>query len=120
MYSVYPELTPVPDNFYIDVSMVEGIGETGPNVLYLDRETLKEGLQLRKWKKGDYFYPLGMSGKQKIAKYFKDHKFSLFEKEDQWILCSGEAIVWLVGHRGDDRFKVRANTNQILRLEWRD
>ena len=120
VYAVYPKVFPKPDSFSIALSEVEGIQETAPNVLYVDRETLKEGLQLRKWKKGDYFYPLGMSGRQKIAKYFKDHKFSLYDKEDQWILCCGEDIVWLVGHRPDDRFKVTEKTKQILRLEWRD
>jgi tRNA(Ile)-lysidine synthase len=77
-------------------------------------------LQLRKWRKGDYFYPLGMQGRQKVSKYFKDHKFSRFDKESQWLLCSGESIVWIVGHRADDRFKVREGTKHILRIEWKD
>ena len=90
------------------------------NVLFVDRETLKKGLQVRKWRKGDYFYPLGMEGTQKVSKYFKDHKFSRFDKEAQWLLCSGDDIVWIVGHRADERFKIRKDTTQILKIEWKD
>ncbi len=119
IYQIYPQVSPNPSDLPMILSEVAHMEQAGQNVLYVDRETLKEGLQLRKWQKGDYFYPLGMSGRQKIAKYFKDHKFNLFEKEEQWILCSGDAIVWLVGHRPDERFKVTGQTKQILRLEWR-
>lgn len=117
-YPVYPEGTPKDAPIALTIQKTAVIQDEGPHVLYVDEETLKEGLQLRKWKKGDYFYPLGMRGTQKVSKYFKDHKFSLFEKEDQWILCSGEDIVWLVGHRPDERFKVRTDTKQILKIEW--
>jgi tRNA(Ile)-lysidine synthase len=99
---------------------VSAIEETGPNVLYVDKETLKKGLQLRRWQKGDYFYPLGMKGKQKVSKYFKDHKFNRYQKEAQWLLCSGDHVVWIVGHRADDRFRVSGKTTQILRIEWID
>ena len=104
----------------LSLRQVSGIEDTGPNVLYVDKETLKKGLLLRRWRKGDYFYPLGMKGKQKVSKYFKDHKFSRYQKEAQWLLCSGDAVVWIVGHRADDRFMVSGNTTQILRIEWID
>ena len=107
---------PVP----LEVSRVTERGPASPDVLYVDRETLKERVHVRKWRKGDYFYPLGMAGKQKISKYFKDHKFNRFEKEAQWLLCSGEEIVWIIGHRADERFKVRKDTKQILKIEWKD
>jgi tRNA(Ile)-lysidine synthase len=104
----------------LEFSRVSERGPASRNVLYVDRETLKEGLQLRKWRKGDYFYPLGMDGRQKVSKYFKDHKFSQFEKQAQWLLCSGEAIVWIIGHRSDERFKVCKDTTQILKIEWKN
>jgi len=104
----------------LEVTQVSKRGPASQNVLYVDRETLKGRVQVRKWRKGDYFYPLGMDGKQKISKYFKDHKFNQFQKEAQWLLCSGEDIVWIVGHRGDERFKVRKDTTQILKIEWKD
>ena len=104
----------------LEVAQVKELGPASTNVLFVDRETLKKGLQVRKWRKGDYFYPLGMEGKQKISKYFKDHKFSRFDKEAQWLMCSGDDIVWIVGHRADDRFKVRKDTTQILKISWKD
>jgi tRNA(Ile)-lysidine synthase len=119
VYSLYPERSPEALHIPLELDTVSRMENQGPSVLYVDRETLKKGLQVRKWKNGDYFYPLGMGGRQKVAKYFKDHKFSLFEKEAQWILCSGSQIVWLVGHRADERFKVQEHTDQILRIQWK-
>lgn len=102
------------------LSRAEGLGETGKRILYLDKETLKEGLCLRKWRKGDYFYPLGMGGRKLVSKYFRDASLNRFEKEAQWLLCSGGEIVWIVGRRADDRFKVSAKTREILKITWED
>jgi tRNA(Ile)-lysidine synthase len=102
------------------ITGVQAMEEPADDVLYVDKKTLNNGLHLRKWKQGDYFYPLGMKGKQKISKYFKDHKYSQFEKEAQWLLCSGDAVVWIVGRRADDRFKVRETTTEILKIQWLD
>nr|WP_313810019.1 tRNA lysidine(34) synthetase TilS [Allomuricauda sp.] len=84
--------------------------------IYVDNEKLNYPLILRNWKKGDYFYPFGMQGKKKLSKFFKDEKMDVFSKEDQWLLCSGDDVVWVVGKRADDRFKVDANTRQILKI----
>ena len=83
-----------------------------------DFNVLQFPLTLRKWQKGDYFYPIGLSGKKKISKYFKDKKLSLFEKENAWLLCSGNNIVWLVGKRIDDRFKVTSKTSTIFKITY--
>ena len=95
---------------------VDSLGETSPNILYVDKETLKYPLLVRKWEKGDYFYPFGMTGKKKVSKYFKDSKMDAFSKESQWLLCSDNKIVWVMGKRPDDRFKVTERTNRILKI----
>ena len=83
----------------------------------LDRDKLKFPLKLRKWEEGDFFFPQGMKGKKKISKYFKDEKYSLVDKENQWLLVSDNKIVWVVGKRLDERFKVTSSTKDILRVE---
>lgn len=102
--------------FHMDIAEVGDINEQGKNILYLDKVTLKYPLTVRKWEKGDYFYPFGMTGKKKLSKYFKDEKINIIAKEQQWLLCSGDAIVWVVGKRPDQRFSVTENTKQILKL----
>ena len=89
---------------------------TDNNIAQLDRGKLKFPLKLRKWKDGDFFYPQGMRGKKKISKYFKDEKYSLIDKENQWLLESDNKIVWVVGKRIDDKFKVTNSTSEILQL----
>lgn len=86
--------------------------------LFVDKEKLNFPLTLRKWEKGDYFYPLGMQGKKKkLSKFFKDEKYSLFDKQAQWLLCSDNKIVWVVGIRADERFKVTEKTTEILKIK---
>ena len=97
-------------------SNVKAIGETSQNIIYVDKETLKYPLTVRKCQKGDYFYPLGMSGKKKISKFFKDAKMDVFAKENQWLLCSGDNIVWIIGKRADERFKITDRTKEILKI----
>ncbi|MEE3085710.1 MAG: tRNA lysidine(34) synthetase TilS [Bacteroidota bacterium] len=88
--------------------------------LVLDRAKLKFPLTLRKWKQSDYFYPSGLKGSKKLSKYFKDEKYSLLEKEAQWLLCSGEKIVWVIGKRGDQRFLADADTKDKWLIRYHD
>ena len=86
------------------------------NVIFVDSDSMVYPLVLRHWKKGDYFYPLGLAGKKKISKYFKDLKLSLTEKQDIWLLVSDDKVVWVLGKRQDDRFKIGATTKNILKI----
>ncbi|WP_178985496.1 tRNA lysidine(34) synthetase TilS [Winogradskyella helgolandensis] len=95
------------------------ISETSKNVIYLDKDTLKFPLELRLWKEGDIFYPSGMTGKKKVSKYLKDEKLSLIEKENIWLLASNDKVVWIVGMRNDERFKITEATNNILKIEYK-
>ena len=92
------------------------IFETHSNCIFVDESKLKFPLTIRKWQEGDYFYPSGMSGKKKLSKYFKDEKYSLLDKENQWLLGSEDQIVWVVGKRADDRFTSKETTQNIIKI----
>jgi tRNA(Ile)-lysidine synthase len=88
-----------------------------PLVACLDYEKLEFPLLIRKWQQGDYFQPLGMKGFKKLSDFFIDKKIPLYKKEDTWLLCCGPKIVWIMGFRIDDRFKVTRGTKHILKIE---
>ena len=85
--------------------------------LYIDADKIKYPLVLRKWRSGDWFIPFGMKGKKKLSDYFTDRKFSLKDKENVWLLTYENDIVWIVGERNDNRFKITENTKKIIFIE---
>jgi len=99
------------------LNLVPSVGEFNPTTAYIDKEKLKHNLTVRKWHKGDYFYPIGMQGKKKLSNFFKDAKLSILEKKATWLLCDGEAIVWVLGYRMDDRYKITNKTKAILEIK---
>lgn len=128
-------LSPIPEDkqeeFYIEINDLEvnfplklklcNIGHItidSNKAIFVDADKIKFPLLLRKWNEGDVFFPFGMDGKsKKVSKLFKDEKLSLIEKENTWILCSDNQIVWVIGIRQDERFKIVNTTNKILKIE---
>ena len=86
-------------------------------VAVLDFDKLTFPLLLRKWKKGDVFQPLGMRGKKKLSDFFINNKLSLFEKQNTWIVCSKDKIVWVVGRRIDEHFKLVENSQKVYLVQ---
>lgn len=86
------------------------------NVAWMDAGKLIYPLQLRHWKKGDVFHPLGMRGNKKISDFFTDLKYSALQKEKAWLLCSANKIAWVAGERMDDKFKITASTGTSIEI----
>ncbi len=87
--------------------------------IFVDADKLQFPLVLRHWNEGDLFQPFGMSGQsKKVSKLFKDEKLSLIEKENVWLLCSNNQIVWVIGMRQDERFRIENTTKNILKIQF--
>ena len=106
--------TPIKLNF----TEVAQVGEHEPHSLYVDAAKLTYPLKVRAWRLDDVFHPFGMKGKKKLTKFFKDEKLSLLSKNSVWVLESGDEIVWVIGLRPDDRYKVTNATNKVLKIQW--
>jgi len=96
------------------------IKSAGKHEVYIDFDKLQFPLKLRRWKAGDYFYPLGMQGKKKLSDYLTDMKIPLPEKEKIYLLCNQNDIIWVVDKRLDDRYKITNQTRKILHIKQLD
>lgn len=86
-------------------------------IALLDADNIRFPLRIRHWEKGDAFIPLGMTSSKKLSDFFIDRKISIPEKNRTPLVCSGENIIWVAGHRIDDRFKITEKTKQVLILQ---
>ena len=98
-----------------DIDDIQGFG-VPEHIAQVDADKLKYPLTVRRWQEGDWFIPYGMSGRKKVSDYLIDHKVPLPEKARQFVLLSGDEIVWLVGRRIDDRYRLTAETENVLRI----
>lgn len=97
-------------DFFIDKS---------PNVAQLDFDKVHFPLTLRHWHHGDRFHPLGMKGSKLLSDFFVDQKFTEWQKQNVWLLASADdVILWVVGYRIDDRYKVTSETKSIYQCSW--
>lgn len=90
------------------------------HIACLDADKVCLPLYIRKWKTGDKFVPFGMNGKKKVSDYLTDKKFSVLQKEKQYVVCSGEEIVWLVNERTDNRFRVTDKTRKVILIQIKE
>ena len=118
VYVIDKDAPVIKSPLHLSIQTVSKMDKRSKRILYVDKETLNHRLTVRKWQKGDYFYPLGMKGRKKLSKFFKDEKIDILSKEKQWLLCSGNDIVWVIGRRADERFKVTKDTKEILKFTW--
>jgi tRNA(Ile)-lysidine synthase len=93
--------------------------DPSPNAANLDADKIVYPLVLRKWKHGDFFYPYGLNRKKKVSDFFIDQKVAVPDKEKTWLLCSGEKIIWILGYRIDNRFRITQKTRHVLLIRWK-
>ena len=99
-------------------SKVSDIFSASNSTIFVDAGKLRYPLELRKWKDEDFFYPFGMNNQsKKVSKFLKDEKVELSKKENVWVLCSENQIVWVVGMRFDERFRTTDTTSEILKID---
>ena len=117
-YFIFKDQKEVNVPLNVSFSKVSAISLASNSTIFVDEDKLWFPLVLRRWREGDSFQPFGMSGKtKKVSKFFKDNKLSLIEKRNTWILCSDNQIVWILGLRQDERFKVGTRTRKILKIQ---
>jgi len=102
----------------MNVDGASGVHWASRETAFLDYHVLQFPLRIRNFRPGDRFQPLGVKGSQKLKEFFIDHKIPRFERSRIPLIVSGERIVWVVGYRIDDRFKVTETTRKVLKATF--
>lgn len=110
-----------PINLEFSIETVESIANfeivKDKSIAYFDLDKIGLELNIRHWNHGDWFVPFGMKGKKKLSDYFSDKKLNRIQKENIWLLVSGEDILWIIGERADNRFRITEKTRNILTVK---
>ena len=118
-YYIFKDQKEIDSPLNLSFSKVADIGIVSNRAIFVDEDKLHFPLVLRRWKEGDSFQPFGMEGKsKKVSKIFKDEKLSLIDKENTWLLCSDDKIIWIIGIRQDERFKIEKTTKNRIQIQW--
>ncbi|MFI3318138.1 MAG: tRNA lysidine(34) synthetase TilS [Rikenellaceae bacterium] len=99
----------------IDIDLIEQL-KVAENIALIDADKLHFPLTLRRWQDGDWFIPYGMEGRKKVSDFLIDTKVSRPEKQRQFLLMSGDDIVWVIGRRIDDRYALDGESENVLRI----
>ena len=110
------QLSIVNSRFSIKEEIVPRIEETEPNVAYFDADLLTAPIEVRPVREGDAFVPFGMEGRKLVSDYLTDRKVNRLQKAETYVATCGDDIIWLIGHRSDNRYRVTADTKRILKL----
>ena len=100
----------------LEYETVASIGETGPDIAYFDADLLTAPIEVRPVREGDAFVPFGMKGRKLVSDYLTDRKMNRLEKGRQFVATCGDDIIWLIGHRSDNRYRVTESTKRILKI----
>ena len=100
----------------IKQEIVSSMQEQGPNVAYFDADLLTNPIEVRLVREGDAFVPFGMRGRKLVSDYLTDRKINRLEKAETFVATCGDDIIWLIGHRSDNRYRITENTKRILKL----
>ena len=108
------------DNFTLSIKPVDVAaitpGKTKSREFISADHIFKDKFIIRNWKDGDKFFPLGMKGTKNISDFLNELKIESHKKKNQLVLLNGNKIVWVIGYRLDDRFKITKNTKKYLEL----
>lgn len=104
---------------YLKTPFRSALFSRNPNEEFIDADLVGDVMTIRSFRPGDSFFPIGMKGHKKVKKYFIDEKIPVYRRKSIPLLCFQDKIVWIVGHRLDDRFKIKTDTKNVIYLSFR-